>query len=431
MRRLLIWLSFSFMLYSAASHAELSIEITQGVDQPVPVAVVPFTWQGQGSLPDDVAKVISSDLHRSGLFALMNTDKMLSFPTRGEDVFFRDWRLGGQEYLVIGRIKPDGDGYRVEYELFDVINERRLDSGYVSGRKSDLRRIAHRVSDLVYEELTGIRGAFATEVVYVSATPLGKGQYTYRLHLADSDGANEQVMLESREPIMSPSWSYDGNKLAYVSFETGRPAVYIHDKRSGQRQQVTGFKGLNGAPSWSPDGRKLAVTLSKDGNPEIYMIDIGTGQIQRLTHHYGIDTEPSWSPDGSAIIFTSDRGGKPQIYRMELANGWIERLTFEGDYNARGRLSHNGRHLVMVHRDQGVFHIAVQDLKTGRLDVLTETYLDESPSIAPNGTMVVYATQEGTKGVLAGVSIDGRVKFKLPSQSGDVREPAWSPYLYD
>ncbi len=431
MRALISWLWLSLVLIPVTSQAELTIEITQGVDRPVPIAVVPFGWDGVTAVPEDVASVIASDLYRSGLFSIMKQENMLSLPSRQSEVFFRDWRLGGIEYLLVGRVVAEASaaGFRVEYELFDVIKEQRLTGGFVAGARSGLRKAAHRISDVVYEKLTGIRGAFDTEIVYVTAKKLGPDSFNYQLQLADADGANPQLMLESREPILSPAWSRDGRKLAYVSFQTGRPAIYVQDKRSGERQRITSFKGLNGAPTWSPDGKKLAITLSKDGNPEIYIIDIASGQLQRITNHYGIDTEPNWSPDGRSIIFTSNRGGKPQIYSVELATGWIERLTFEGDYNARARMTHDGRHLVMVHRTNGVFHIAVQDLQTGRFDVLTETYLDESPSIAPNGSMVIYATQEGVRGVLAAVSIDGRVKFKLPAKSGDVREPAWSPYL--
>ncbi|MEH6628110.1 MAG: Tol-Pal system beta propeller repeat protein TolB [Motiliproteus sp.] len=431
MRSIQLLCCFLLVLVSSLGRAELTIEITQGVDRPVPIAVVPFGWDGAQPLPQDIAKVISSDLYRSGLFSMMQSENMLSLPTRTDQVHFRDWRLGGMEYLVVGRVvgDPSTKGFRVEYELFDVIKEQRLAGGFFSGGAQDLRKAAHRISDVIYEKMTGMRGAFSTKIVYITSRKLGKDLFNYRLQLADADGANSKLILESREPILSPSWSRDAKKLAYVSFETGRPAVYIQDIASGKRDRITSYKGLNGAPAWSPDGKKLAVTLSKDGNPEIYIIDIATRNLKRITRHYGIDTEASWAPDGGSIIFTSNRGGKPQIYSVELATGWIERLTFEGDYNARGRLTHDGRHLVMVNRSNGVFHIAVQDLKTGRIDVLTETYLDESPSIAPNGSMVIYATQQGTRGVLGAVSIDGRVKFKLPAKSGDVREPAWSPYL--
>ncbi len=431
LKRALRLMALSLALLVLPARAELTIEITQGVDQPVPLAVVPFAWNGASALPQDVSGIVSADLYRSGLFSLMERQNMLSFPSEGKQVYFRDWRLGGTEYLLVGRIDPIAGSAQVSvrYALFDVINERRLISDTITGDSGQLRTLAHGISDAVYEKLTGIPGAFSTRIVYVSAESLGDGAFNYRLELADADGANMRLVLESKEPILSPSWSLDARKLAYVSFETGRPAIYIQDLATGQREQLTAFRGLNGAPAWSPDGRQLAITLSKDGNPEIYILDIKTRQLKRVTRHFAIDTEPSWSPDGQSIIFTSDRGGKPQIYQVELATGWVERLTFEGDFNARARLTQDGRHLVMVHRRDGVFHIAVQDLKTGRIDVLTETELDESPSIAPNGSMVIYATQEGTRGVLGAVSIDGRVKFKLPSRRGDVREPAWSPYL--
>nr|WP_242521607.1 Tol-Pal system beta propeller repeat protein TolB [Motiliproteus sp. SC1-56] len=424
-------LLFGALLFIAfGARAELTIEITQGVDEPVPVAVVPFGWAGTSALSEDVSKVVAADLYRSGLFKMMDRADMLSFPTRSEQVYFRDWRLGGQEYLVIGRVLPAAGGQlRVEFELHDVLKEQRLLGEQLTVRPGSLRKAAHYISDKVYEKLTGIPGAFSTEIVYVTSKKLGPDEFNYQLQLADADGANARIILESREPILSPSWSRDGKRIAYVSFETGRPAIYLQDKQSGARERVTGFRGLNGAPAWSPDGSRLAMTLSKDGNPEIYVLDIASRQFQRITRHYGIDTEPTWSADGRSIIFTSNRGGMPQIYSIELESGWVERLTFEGDYNARGSLTQDGRHLVMVHRNNGVFHIAVQDLKTGRLDVLTETYLDESPSIAPNGSMVIYGTQEGTREVLAVVSIDGTVKYKLPSREGNVREPAWSPYL--
>ncbi|MEH6471954.1 MAG: Tol-Pal system beta propeller repeat protein TolB [Halopseudomonas sp.] len=419
------------VLLSSLARAELTIEITQGVDQPVPIAVVPFSWQQSQSLPEDVAGIIASDLYRSGLFALMPRNNMLSFPSQSSEVYYRDWRLANQEYLLVGKVEPrPNNQFKIQYELYDVVKEQRLLAEHITGSAKQLRRMSHRVADAIYQKLTGIPGAFATQIVYVSAKRLSQENYDYRLELADADGANQRTIMESKQPILSPSWSRDGKNLAYVSFETGRPAVYIQNLETGVRQQMTNFRGLNGAPSWSPDGKRLALTLSKDGNPEIYTLDIASRKLNRITRHYGIDTEPTWSADGKAIIFTSNRGGKPQIYQKELASGWIERLTFEGDYNAKAHLTHDGRHLVMVHRNNGVFHIAVQDLKTGRLDILTQTYLDESPSIAPNGSIVIYATQIDSKEVLAAVSLDGQVKFILPSKQGNVREPSWSPYLH-
>lgn len=419
------------MMFGVSARAELTIEVTQGADQPTPVAVVPFSWSGNYGLTDDVAAVIASDFSRSGLFRVMERGAMLSTPSRQQDIAYRDWRVSGQEFVVIGRMTPQpGDRVRVEYELYDVVKEQRIHQGVRVGGRNGLRDIAHVIADDLYEQLTGLKGAFYTRILYVTAEKLGADRYRYRLRIADSDGARPRTILESKEPIMSPSWSRDAARIAYVSFESGRPAVYIQELSSGKRQKVQSFRGLNGAPAWSPDGNKMALVLSKDGNPEVYILDLLQRQLTRLTHHYGIDTEPAWAPDGRSLIFTSDRGGQPQIYRMDLQSRSIARLTYEGNYNARGSLTQDGRFLAMVHRgDDNVFRIAVQDLKTGRIDVLTRTFLDESPTIAPNGSMILYATQRGTQGVLGGVTLDGNVQFILPAAQGDVREPAWSPYL--
>ncbi len=418
------------MFWAVIARAELTIEITQGVDEPTPVAVVPFAWDGTQALPEDVAQVVADDLHRSGLFSVMPRENMLSFPSDRNSLYFRDWRISGSEYVVIGRIgTKEGGALEVSYELYDVLKEERLLGEVINANFSNLRAVGHYISDQVFEKLTGVRGAFSTRIVYVTAELLRPQVYRYKLTLADADGHNPRTILESREPILSPAWSRDGSKLAYVSFETGRPAIYVQYLATGKREKVQSFRGLNGAPSWSPDGNKLALVLSKDGNPEVYVLDLQQRRLSRVTHHFGIDTEPSWSPDGQSLIFTSDRGGQPQIYSIYLPTRDVTRLTFEGKYNARGRLTQDGRFLTMVHQVNGSFHIAVQDLRTGRLDLLTETYMDESPTIAPNGSIIMYATQEGTRGVLAAVSLDGRVKFRLPSSEGDVREPAWSPFL--
>lgn len=417
------------LLFSTLSMAsELVIEITSGVDNPVPVAVVPFAWTGNKALPEDVANVVESDLERSGQFKALKRSAMLSFPSKKEDVHYRDWGYLNTEYLVIGQVLPTEKGFKVDYMLFDIQQQKVMDAGAFSGGRKDLRALAHSVSDAVYEALTGLRGAFRTRVAYVAADRKVNPNY-YQLLVADADGHSPKVILKSKQPIMSPSWSRDASKIAYVSFESQRPAIYIQDLRTGDRQRIKSFKGLNGAPAWSPDGTKLALVLSKDGNAEIYVLELATGKLSRVTKHYGIDTEPSWTPDGKNIIFTSDRGGKPQIYQVELATKWVERLTFDGDYNARGSLTYDGRFLVLVSRHDGRFHIAVQDLQRGTMTTLTRSSLDESPSVAPNGSMVLYATESGGKDILAAVSIDGNVKYKLPAAKGVVREPAWSPYL--
>lgn len=420
----LAWLS------SMQATAELTIEITQGVDNPTRIAVVPFGWDGTDALPEDIASIVSSDLMRSGQFTSLDRNDMLSLPSQRKDVFFRDWRVLNQEYLLVGRVEKTSPnpGYKIQYELYDVYKQTRILGEVVTGAGSKLRDVAHLISDNVYQKLTGVAGSFSTRIVYVTANRLVDGTDNFRLQVADSDGYRAQTILESREPILSPDWSPDGRKVAYVSFESRRPAIYIQDLSSGKREKLPSYRGLNSAPSWSPDGKQLAMVLSKDGNPEIYLMNMETRQLKRLTRHFGIDTEPSWASDGKSLIFTSSRGGRPQIYRYTLASGDIDRLTYEGDYNARGRLSQDGRYLLMVHRRNGTFHIAVQDLKRGDLRILTQTKLDESPSIAPNGSMVIYATNYQNKGILAAVSVDGRVKFRLPSKYGQVREPAWSPY---
>lgn len=417
---------FTFMCVNA--NAELLVEITEGVDQPTNIAVVPFGWNSDSPLAEDISAIIANDLSRSGMFKLMNKENMLSSPATQDQIFFRDWRISGNDFMLIGSMKPTGAGLAATVELFDILTEKKIWSQTIESSNNDLRDIAHYIADEVFQKITGIRGAFSTKVVYVTVEGLGAAR-KYRLQMADTDGARPRTILSSNEPILSPTWSRDGKKLAYVSFETTKPSIYIQHLATGKRQKIQSFKGINGAPAWDPSGNRLALVLSKDGNPEIYILDLTSGNLQRLTRHFGIDTEPTWSADGQSILFTSDRAGKPQIYRVEIASGAITRLTYKGNYNSRGRITQDGRFLTMVHRDQNGFHIAVQDLTTDRLDILTNSRDDESPTIAPNGVVVMYATKKNGKGVLAGVSLDGKIKFTMPNASGDVREPAWSPFL--
>jgi len=417
------------LLACSASWAQLTIEITKGRDNPTSIAIVPFGWQGVGVAREDVAAIIEADLKRTGQFAPVSRDDMLGSPQQASEVYYRDWRALNVDYLVVGKILPTAEGLVAEYEMFDVYTQRKVLSNRVNGDVNSLRNIAHKVSDGVYEKLTGIRGAFSTRLLYISAIERGNGEFTYRLLVSDVDGANESVVFESDDPLVTPTWAPDGERIAYVSFETTRAAIFMHNLKTGERTQLTNYKGLNGAPSWSPDGKQLAMVLSKDGSPDIYVMDIATRTLKRVTRHFAIDTEPAWMPDGKSIIYTSDRGGKPQIYQVTLANGYEERVTFEGDYNARARVVPDGSGIIMVHRNNGNYHIAMLDIERGSINILTETSLDESPSISPNGAMLLYATKYQGKGILAAVSLDGGVKFRLPSRFGEVREPAWSPYM--
>ena len=406
-----------------------TIIIDQGQDDPVKVAVVPFKMSGDLEEAVNLSDIIAFDLIRSGQFDPLPSENMLSLPSNAQEVFFRDWRILKTDYLVIGGATEAGDSkISVFFELYDVVNERKMEGRSFLIDQIHWRDVAHKISDLVYEKVTGIRGAFSTQIMYVLAKNSGTSNASYSLQIADSDGERSRTLIESPEPILSASWAPDGNKVAYVTFETGRPSIVVEAIDGSYRKRITDFKGINGSPVFSPDGRSLALVLSRDGDPEIFIMDLETEALRRITRHHAIDTEPSWAPDGKSIIFTSDRGGRPQIYRVELSTNFIERLTFVGDYNARARLLPDGKHLVFVHRKEGVFHIAWQDLERDVIQVLTQTALDESPSLAPNGTMLIYATQNQGRGILAVVSIDGRVKYRLPSSLGDVREPAWSPF---
>ncbi len=416
------------------ARAELQIEITQGVDTALPIAVVPFGWQGTGAAPPlDAAAIVAADLARSGRFAPLDRKDMLQKPTTGAEVQFDDWRRQGSEVLVIGRVlQPGPDQYEIQFQVFDVLRGEQLLGYRQPATTADFRRSAHRVADLIYEKLTGVRGVFSTRIAYVTVVRSpGRSNFTssYRLVIADADGENPRVMVDSPEPIMSPAWSPDGRQIAYVSFEARRSEIYVQDLRSGSRKRVSARPGVNGAPAWSPDGRKLAVSLSRpDGNLDIYTLDIGTQVLTRLTSGSAIDTEPAWALDGSQIYFTSDGTGGPQVYRVAAGGGNAQRVTFEGSYNARPRVAPDGKQLAVVHNDRGNYRIAVVDLARSTTQVLSDGRLDESPSFAPNGEMLIYATREGSRGVLATVSANGRIKQRLTALEGDVREPAWSPF---
>jgi TolB protein len=417
------------LLAASIARAELRIEITQGVSEAVPIAVVPFGFEGPGRPNVDVAAVIDGNLAFSGRFAPKDRRDMVSRPTRAEDVRLDDWRLLKTDIVVVGTIRPlSGDRFEIEFHVFDVFRGQPL-MGYTLPVTADnLRRGAHRISDMIYERITGVPGIFSTRISYVTVDQ-HNGRPRYRLWLADADGARPTTIAESVQPIMSPAWSPDGRFLAYVSFETGESRIYVQELATGRRQTVSSAPGINGAPAWSPDGKQLALVLGGlDGNPDIHVLTLANKEMRRLTRGPTIDTEPHWAPDGKSLFFTSDRAGGPQVYRVGLNGENPQRVTFQGAYNARPRISPDGEQLAVVHNDRGNFRIALVDLRRGGLRVLSEGRQDESPSFAPNGSMIIYATREGGRGVLAAVSTDGRVRQRIAATEGDVREPVWSPY---
>jgi TolB protein len=420
-------LALAFLLVATPGHAQLRLDITQGVRDAVPIAVVPFGGQAEGGA-NDIAAVVANDLRMSGRFAPLERRDMVSRPTSGGEIRFEDWRLLKSDFVVVGRVEPDGAGLAVNFELHNVRTGASLLAQRLPSTEKGLRATAHRIADLVFERLTGIPGAFSTRIAYVAVDGKPPAQ-RYRLIVADADGHNPRTVLESREPIMSPAWSPDGQNLAYVSFESKLSAVYVQQLATGQRSRVSARAGINGAPAWSPDGRKLALTLSRDGNLDIYTLELATQTLTRVTSDEAIDTEAEWSKDGQSLYFTSDRAGNAQVYQVRLDEARrAERVTFTNGYNARPRMSPDGKQLALVTLDRGGYRIGVMDLASRNLRVLTNARQDESPSFAPNGAMVIYATREGGRGALAFASSDGAFQQRLSSDQGDVRDPAWQPF---
>lgn len=421
------------VLLPVLATAQLRIEIIDGVEGAMPIGVVPFAWESEMPAPAaPVHEIISANLARSGLFKPMAEDAMIERPTRPPEVRFGTWRLLKVDHIVIGRVldAADGIGQEIEYHLLDVHSGRILLSQALPVAPGDLRFGAHRVTDAVYEALTGVPGAFATRIAYVVVTDIGGPDELFELVVADADGFNPQTVVRNTQPIMSPAWGPDGRRLAYVSFATGRSNIIVQDLFTGQTEVVSSSPGINGAPAFSPDGRRLAVSLSLRGSPNIWLIDLESGDRQQLTEHWSISTEPVWSPDGERIYFTSDRAGRPQIHVIDADGDNIERVTWEGEYNARASIGLEERFLATVYSDgDNDFRIAIHDRETERLRVLSNGRLDESPSFAPNGSMVLYGARENGRGVLAAVSADGRIRQRLVDSEGDVREPAWSPIL--
>ena len=399
--------------------AAMTIEIVGGAGNRIPVAVAPFTIAGTTENPADV---ISADLERSGVIRLIDSRDAGPLPSDPQDIQFQTWRGKGADALVIGQLLPlAGNRFEVRFRLFDVVKGTQLAGMSYTVPAQNLRAAAHKIADVVYEKLTGEPGVFSTRIAYI----LKRGG-RYELQVSDFDGYNALTVANSPEPLISPVWSPDGSRLAYVSFEDKKPVVYVQNIFDGKRRAVASFKGSNSAPAWSPDGRRLAVVLSKDAISQIYLIDVAGGVPRRLMESAALDTEPTFSPDGQVLYFTSDRGGSPQIYRLPVNGGGIQRVTFEGSYNVSPALSPDGKNMAFVHRRDGRFLIANMDMATGQTQVLTDTDHDESPSFAPNGRMIIYATRVGGRGMLATVSVDGLVKQRL-SQTGDLREPAWAP----
>ena len=433
MRRLLTFLAFALLLPFGSAQAQgLDIGMVQGRDGALPITIVPMPYLGTSVAPDtDIAAVIRADLNRSGQFRALSEQDVIEKPIRGSEIKFPTWRVLKQDFIVVGRVLDNADGgYRVEYELYDVAKQERLLGLAVGGRARGMRDVAHQIADQIYEKILGVRGAFWTRIAYVTANGVGANTQ-YSLMIADSDGFNPQTVVRSREPLLSAAWSPDGRKLAYVSFERGNSTIYIQEIATGAREVVASFKGINGAPSFSPDGNRLALTLSRTGNPEIYVMDLASKNLTQVTRHWGIDTEAVWTPDGQSLVFTSDRAGKPQLYQVPAGGGDATRLSFQGDSNAKASISFDGKKIAMAQGGGNVYRIAVLDRSfggSGRWQTLSPGNLDESPSFAPNASMLLYATKEGSRGVLYAVSADGRVRQRLVLADGDVREPAWSPY---
>lgn len=416
-----VWI-LVFWFFSAPLHAELDIEIFGGGTARIPIAIVPFA--DENKFQHSITKIVSDDLERSGLFSLVDSNGLT--PYAPVEVVYSDWIDRGASALVIGRtiIMPNGM-IEIQFRLMDVARKEQLTGLVATIPITQLRSAAHRIADIIYETLTGDVGVFSTQIAYVLKQG---GQYA--LKIADADGFNAQSIIEYTEPIISPAWSPDGSQLAYVSFENQKPVIYVQTLTTHQRIAVANFKGSNSAPAWSPDGQRLAVVLTAQGNSQIFLINVdGTG-MRRLSKSSGIDTEPSFSPDGRSIIFTSDRGGSPQIYRMlvtETENSMAERLTFEGNYNVSPDFSRDGRSFTFINRNNGRFNVAVQEFGSRQMQILTNSQFDESPSFAPNGKMILYATEIKGRGILSAVSRDGQTRQQLSIQAGDIREPAWGP----
>lgn len=434
--RKIIHLLFFFMitLFSYSAHAILSMELTQGVAGAIPIAIVPFA--GQGGLSQNLSNIVTTDLTNSGRFKVYDAKALTEFPSEASKVSASYFRRIGTDNVVVGFVTPlGGNSYQVNFQLLDMFRGSGpasvvMDKKFtISGSDLDLRKLGHRISDLIYEQITSVRGIFSTKIVYVLINKTGS-EKRHILEVADQDGYNPRPLLNSPEPIMSPSWSPSGRQIAYVSFENKKAGIYIQDVSNGSRRLISSFPGINGAPAWSADGQNLAVVLSKSGSPNIYILNIASHELTQVTSDFYINTEPSFAPDGKALLFTSTRGGGPQIYQANLKTKEISRVTFDGNYNARPSFTQDGKYISMIHKVSDNYNIGLLDLDSGRIKVLNGMFSDSSsPSVAPNGSMILYDTIYSGQNVLAMVSTDGRIQLRMPSRNGDAQDPAWSPYL--
>ncbi|MEP6897662.1 MAG: Tol-Pal system beta propeller repeat protein TolB [Rhodanobacter sp.] len=430
-RLAIVLLALTALFAGPVTAQSLDVQIVGGTKTAIPIVVVPFAQQGGAPMSTDISDVIRNDFNRSGKFRSLAKSDIVEAPAQGSDIKFATWRLLKQDYITVGRIKDAGNGMvQVEYELWDVNKQQSLLSQAMPPAPAgDLRNVAHQIADIIYQKITGVRGAFWTRIAYITAVGLGNNT-TYSLLVADSDGYNPQVVARSKESLLSPSWSPDGKKIAYVSFEGGNSSIYVQDITTGSRQLVESHaKGINGAPAWSPDGSKLAVALSYVGNLEIFTLDLASHNETRLTNSLSIDTEPVWAPDGQSIYFTSDRSGRPQIYQVSASGGAAQRISFQGQSNLDASVSYDGKQIAMVQANGNVYRIVIMDRSLGdQVKSISPGPIDESPSFAPNASMLLYAATEGRRGVLYAVSADGLVRQRLVLSDGDVREPAWGPY---
>ncbi len=428
-------MSFLCLFTSNQVFAVLDVEIRGGFQSASPIAIVPFSWKQSGKVPVDIASIIRADLAHSGVFYPLTNNQLPERPTMSSPINLSRWKNTQAENLVVGQVTRNKQGrFIVEFKMLDIYTGKNNVEYRYTVKSKHLRRVAHQISDRIYQQLVHSKGVFDTLIAYVVVNNnVASHKRLYTLAVADYDGYSEQIILRSKKPILSPTWSPDGKQLAYVSFEKNRSMIYIQQLKSGQRKIIAQYKGINSAPAWSPNGKRLAMTLSKEGNSEIYIVHISSGLLQRITHHSGIDTEASWSPDGRSLIFTSDRAGKPQIYQIAVNQngraGKAKRVTYSGNYNAGASFSPDGKSLILVTRNNGAFRVGQLNLNTQKIQLLTQSNLDESPTFSPNGKMVLYATELRGRGILEAIAIDGnQPPQRLRLLNGDVREPAWSPY---